>query len=206
MSISNISPGMLKQVDPDGGFLCIWTHWQPNPDTPDSEAGGQKLMMVTYLPCAPDAPCLCGSGKLFQNCCRQGPYMPVICRDPGVETVYSPFRSRKATFSKVDGRVVREKLKADERLITTEDTPARGFWTYWGVPYLESEPGIMCFGDVELNHNQRLVVTALSDTRMQVLLDVVREIIGDDVKSSLRHDPAQKILKPGRKHRKVKRK
>jgi hypothetical protein len=163
-------------------------------------------MMITYLPCAPDAPCLCGSGKLFQDCCRREPYILVICRDPGVETAYSPFQSQIAKFAKVDGDVVREKLNTDERLITTEDTPARGFWTYFGEPYLESEHGIMCFGDFELNDNQQLVVTALSDTRMQVLLDVVREIIGDDAKPKLHREPAQKILKPGRKHPKRRRK
>jgi hypothetical protein len=107
--------------------------------------------------------------------------MPVICRNPGIETAFSPYKSQTATFSKVDGAAVREKLSADERLICTEDTPKRGFWTYWGAPYLEAEYGILCFWDIELKHNRTLIVTALSEIRMQTLLDVVRDAIGEPI-------------------------
>jgi hypothetical protein len=125
--------------------------------------------------------------------------MVILCRDPGVETQFSYCRPATATLRPVDGEAVRQKLLADERLICTEDTPQRGFWTYWGDPYVEDDYGILCFGDVELQHRRKLIVTALSETRMGVLLAVIREMLGDDIKPKLRREAPYRVLKPGRK-------
>jgi hypothetical protein len=79
----------------------------------------------------------------------------------------------------VDGDVVRERLMADRRLHCTDDSLASSFWAYWGDPPIEEQYGIFCFGDVELGGNHILVVTAMSDLRMQALLGLLREITGD---------------------------
>jgi Uma2 family endonuclease len=57
-------------VDMNGWFLCFWTYWQPDPAAPDPEMPGLKQEMVTYLPVAPAADCLCGSGKSYAGCCQ----------------------------------------------------------------------------------------------------------------------------------------
>jgi hypothetical protein len=201
MRLPTLSPQMLKMIDPDGGFFCLWSYWQPDPTAPDPEEQGQKLMMSTFLSCEPDAPCLCGSGQLFQDCCRPKPYISVICRNPGIETTYSPFRLQTAIISEVDGITVREKLNDDERLICTEDTPERGFWTYWGVPALKAPYGMICFGDIELKDNTTLEMSALSDIRMDILLEVVQAAVGEEIIPTLHRDPVYKVPKPGRKHR-----
>ena len=131
--------------------------------------------------------------------------MVVLCRNPGAETLFSQCRPATAILTPVDGEAVRQKLLADERFNCTEDRPQRGFWTYWGDPYVESEYGILCFGDVELQHRRKLIVTALSEMRMEVLLAVLREMLGDDIKPKIRRDTPQRVFKPGRKPPKIKR-
>ena len=205
MRLSKMSPQIAARLDPDGGFLCLWTHWRPSVADSEAEGGGEKLTVLTYLPCPPDAPCLCGSGKQYRDCCRPKPYMVVLCPDPGVEETFSLCRGATITLAPVDGEAVRQKLLADERFKCTEDTPERGFWTYLGDPYFESEHGILCFGDVELQHKRKLIVTGLSETRMQVLLGVFREMLGDDIKPKIRRDAPQRVPKPGRKQPRTKR-
>jgi len=131
--------------------------------------------------------------------------MVVLCPDPSVEKSFSPCRGATITLAPVDGEAVRQKLLADERFKCTQDTPERGFWTYWGDPYFESEHGILCFGDVELQHKRKLIVTALSETRMEILLSVLREMLGDDIKPKIQRDAPQRVLKPGRKPPRIKR-
>ena len=65
-------------------------------------------------------------------------------------------------------------LLDDARLHCVEDTPERSFWIYWGEPARESRYGIVCFGDFELRQLHTLIVTAMSDLRMRMLLDLVR--------------------------------
>jgi hypothetical protein len=79
----------------------------------------------------------------------------------------------------VDGADVRAKLMEDVRLQCSEDAPERAFWIYQGYPALQAPQGIVCFGDIELRYNRTLVVTAMSDLRMRVLLDVVRQTCGN---------------------------
>jgi len=44
---------------------------------------------------------------------------------------------------------------------------------------LETEHGILCSGDIELDQNRTLVVTATNDLRMQALLALLHEVLGD---------------------------
>ncbi|GHO65113.1 hypothetical protein KSC_040050 [Ktedonobacter sp. SOSP1-52] len=54
-----------------------------------------------------------------------------------------------------------------------EETPQRAFWVYWGDPAYDTPPfGTICFGDLELQEPDTLLVSALSDRRMQVLGNV----------------------------------
>jgi hypothetical protein len=58
-------PDVQPDLDMNGGFLCSWTYWQPDTAAPDPEVPGLKLSMITYLPVAPAADCLCGSGESY---------------------------------------------------------------------------------------------------------------------------------------------
>jgi hypothetical protein len=167
-------------VDPYAGFLCMSVHWRPVPDAPDSEIPGEKLSMSSYIPVHPAEECLCGSGKRYGDCCQLRPLWHPICPNPGgPDKGFSLTRPQTARFRNVDGDALCERLMADRQLHCTDDSPASRFWLYWGDPPIEEQYGILCFGDVELKGNRTLVVTAMSELRMQVLLALLRDIAGD---------------------------
>jgi len=117
---------------------------------------------------------------------------------------YGLLSPQSATFRAVDGAAMRERLMDDVRLYCTEDTPDRVFWTLWGEPALESEYGIICFGDIELRHRRTLVVSAMSAPRMAVLLDLLAE--ADDLElpgPTVEHDPIQVFDKRTRERREL---
>jgi hypothetical protein len=165
-------------VDPDGGFLCWTMHWLPNPKDPDPNMPGQKMSMISYIPVGPDEDCLCGSGKPYRACCQRPCLWRPICPNPGMQG-YSLLASQSATFHNVDGPVIRERLMADTRLRCVDESPDNSFWIFWGGPPVQDRHGILCFGDVALKQNHTLLVTAMSDLRMRVLLDLLQEIAGD---------------------------
>ncbi|MBL7183713.1 MAG: hypothetical protein ISS50_04600 [Anaerolineae bacterium] len=68
---------------------------------------------------------------------------------------------------------------ADWRLRCTDTSQASAFWVFHGHPAVEEQYGILCFGDVELKHNRTLLVTGMSDLRMQTLLALLQEIADD---------------------------
>jgi hypothetical protein len=70
------------------------------------------------------------------------------------------------------------------------------FWLFWGDPPVQDQYGVLCFGDVELKDNTTLIVTAMSDLRMQMLLDLLHEIASDCLGSpQIRYDPVPLIDK-----------
>ena len=85
-------------------------------------------------------------------------------------------RSQSARFTNIPADAVYDFLLDDERLYCVEDTPHRVFWVYWGDPALDVRYGTLCFGDFELQENHTLLITALSDARMEVLLELVRPL------------------------------
>ncbi|EFH85818.1 hypothetical protein [Ktedonobacter racemifer] len=90
---------------------------------------------------------------------------------------YSLLHPQSARFTPVDTQTVHAFLQADERLYCIEKTPQRTFWVYWGDPAYDAPPlGTICFGDLELQEPNTLLVSTLSDTRMQVLLDLLRPL------------------------------
>jgi hypothetical protein len=181
-------PDVQPALDMNGGFLCFWTYWQPDPAAPDPEMPGLKQQMVTYLAVAPSADCLCGSGKSYGRCCQPLPYSRPVCPNPGLQG-YSLLAPQSATFRGVDGAIY-DRLMDDLRLHCVEDTPDRVFWNLWGEPALESEYGIICFGDIELQHQQTLIASAVSAPRMAVLLDLLTEAGGTGLASpTVEHDP-----------------
>ncbi len=182
-------PDVQPALDMNGGFLCFWTYWQSDTAAPDPEMPGLKQQMVTYLPVAPAADCLCGSGKSYGRCCRPLPYWRPVCPKPGLQG-YSLLAPQSATFRAVDGAAIHDRLMDDLRLHCVEDTPDRAFWTLWGEPALESEYGIICFGDIELQHRQTLIAGAMSTPRMAVLLDLLAEA-GELPGPTVEHDPIQ---------------
>jgi hypothetical protein len=91
---------------------------------------------------------------------------------------------------------VRARLEADARLHTTSASRQRGFWVYWGDPALEVAEGILCFGDLELHRDHRLILGALSERRREVLLEVERPLpLGTP---TWQHEPGPMVLKPPR--------
>jgi len=190
-------------IDPDGGFLCFGTYWRPQAGASDPEAPGEKLQMSSYIPVAPDHACLCGSGKTFGACCQPKRLWYPVCPNPGIpgEAGYSFMKVQSATFPSVGGALVRRALmddalwNSDIRLRCTEDTPERAFWTYEGDPAIQTPHGIICFGDIELQHNHTLFVTATSDLRMRALLNLLREDCGDLGRPRTKYEPVQVIDK-----------
>src|SRR5437773_9819458 len=89
---------------------------------------------------------------------------------------FSPLQPQSATFKNVDGYSLGPKFMDDERLQCFEDTIKRAFWTYWGDPSLLSPIGTLCFGDIELRSAQTLFVAALSNQRMETLLNLIRAL------------------------------
>jgi SEC-C motif len=201
-------------VDPDGGFLCLTCHWRPKLGAPDPEMPGEKLSMSSYIPSSPTDACLCGSGMPYSRCCRPKPDWEPVCPDPGGQG-YSLVKPQAATFRGVDGTAIRARLAADVRFRCVDDSRKSSFWIFWGDPPVEEPYGILCFGDVELKDNRTLVLSAMSDLRMQTLLGALAEIAGDTLGSPrMQRDRVPVIHKqdrpsralthrgrPGRKHR-----
>jgi len=188
-------------IDPDGGFLCMTMHWRPNPEDPDPDMPGQKLSMSSYIPVSPEEDCLCDSGEQYRACCqRQRSWRPV-CPNPGMQG-YSLLSPQSATFHNVHGPTIRERLMADMRLRCVDESPDSSFWIFWGDPPAEDQYGILCFGDLELKENHTLLVTAMSDLRMRVVLDLLQEIAGDCLGTpQLSRDPVPVIEKTARRSR-----
>ncbi len=184
------------RVDPNGGYLCMWMYWRPKPDDPNPEFPGLKQSMTTYVPAKPNDLCLCSSGKRFRDCCRARSYSHPLCPNPGAES-FSLLAPQEVTFKNVNSPLVRERLMEDVRLQCVDDTVNSAFWVYWGDPALDTPPyGTLCFGDIELKRNRTLYVTAMSDLRMQTLLTLLREVLGDEFKPSpIRYDAVSVIDK-----------
>lgn len=183
----------ISRLDPNGGVLSHLTCWRPRPGDPNPEQPGEKLIMMSYLPTDADAPCPCGSGKKFSACCQPLPYWRPVCPNPGMQG-YSLMHSQSARFTNIPVDEVYAFLQNDERLYCVEDTPDRAFWVYWGVPALDVPYGTLCFGDFELQENRTLLITALSDARMEVLLELLRPLnLGTP---QIQQDPFPRLEKP----------
>jgi len=174
----NLPSAFEGVVDPNGGFLCMSSHWRPDPEADDPEWPGHKLSMSSYIPALPREACLCGSGRRYGDCCQPKRFWYPICPNPGMEG-YSLTAPQSATFGDVDGAAIRQRLMADPRFRCTDDSRASAFWIYHGDPAVEDQYGLLCFGDLELKDDRSLLVTAMSDLRMQTLLAVLREVAGE---------------------------
>ena len=186
----------IVRLDPNGGVLVHTTCWRPRPGDPDPERPGEKVAMIIYHPTGAQELCPCGSGKRFGSCCSQLPYWRPVCPNPGKQG-YSLVRGQSARFTNVPADAVYAFLQDDERLYCTEDTPQRTFWTYWGNPAFDIPQGTLCFGDIELLESQTLLITALSDARMEMLLELVRPLkLGTP---HIHQDSFLRLEKPARK-------
>ena len=204
MDMLDALPGSdLRSLDPSGGVLVITTYWRPRAGDPNPEQPGEKLSILSYLPTDADELCPCGSGNSFGACCQLLPYWRPVCPNPGMQG-YSLVHPQSAHFTTIPADAVYAFLQDDERLYCIEDTPRRAFWTYWGDPAFDTPPlGTLCFGDLELQGNDTLLVSGLSDTRMEVLLDLLHPLKLNTPQMQL--DPFPRLEKPGRKGPKGKR-
>lgn len=190
-----LPPELSGAIDPNGGFLCMTVHWRPQRGAPTPEMPGEKVSMSSYLRRAPATPCLCGSGRLYRTCCRPQRYWRPVCPNPDM-TGYSLVAPQTATFDPVDGSPLRERLMAERRLHCVDTSLPSSFWLFWGAPPVQEPYGILCFGDVELKDNTTLLLTAMSDLRMQRLLAVLHECTGEYLGAPrLSYDPVPLIDK-----------
>ena len=186
----------INNLDPNGGVLSRMTCWRPRSGDPDPEYPGEKVFLTSYLPTDAENLCPCGSGKTFGACCRRLSYWRPVCPNPGMQG-YSLVRPQSARFTNVPADAVYELLQDDERLYCVEDSPHRAFWTYWGDPALDIPQGTVCFGDIELLEGHTLLISALSDTRMEALLELVRPLkLGTP---QMQVDSVPRVEKPGGK-------
>jgi hypothetical protein len=193
----------LRSLDPSAGVLVITTYWRPRAGDPNPEQPGEKLSILSYLPTDADELCPCGSGNSYGACCQLLPYWRPVCPNPGMQG-YSLVHTQSAHFTTISADAVYAFLQDDERLYCIENTPQRAFWTYWGDPAFDTPPfGTLCFGDLELQGNDTLLVSGLSDTRMEVLLDLLHPLKLSALK--MRLDPFPRLEKPGRQGPKGKR-
>gem|GEM_PF-1815289 len=187
-------------LDIDGGFLCFWTYWRPDPDDDDPEMPGLKQQVFTYIPTLSHEPCLCGSKNVYGRCCRPQRFWQTICPNLAWQG-YSFLESQTAVYHGVDGRRVRERLMDEIQLQCVEDTSRRAFWILWGDPALKSEYGVMCFGDIELQDNRTLIVTAMSRSRMAALSRILKKLMGEQLpQPDMDYDPVRVIDKQTGKH------
>jgi len=186
----------LRRLDPGGGVLVCTTYWRPQPGAPDPEQPGEKASVLSYLPTKAKELCPCGSGTVFEACCQPLPYWCPLCPNPGMQG-HSVLAPQSATFPKISRDWVYSFLQEDIRLYCVQDTPQRAFWVYWGDPALDAPPfGTLCFGDFELTKNI-LVVSTLSNIRMNTLLDLIHPL---NLGTPLFHrDPLPTPEKPARK-------
>ena len=194
----------LRSFDPNGGVLVLTTYWRPRAEDPDPDYPGEKLSAVSYLPTRPEKSCPCGSGRIFAKCCQPLPYWRLLCPNPDMQD-YNFVRPQSARFTSVPTQTVHAFLQNDERLYCVEDTPKRAFWLYWGDPAYDTPPyGTICFGDLELQKPHTLLVTVMSDRRMEILLDLLRplELATPEVQlDSLSYPPKPTQRTSGRKRR-----
>lgn len=194
-----LPPEFSKQINPDGGFLNLVTYWRANPADPDPNRPGQKLSALLYLPVKPGESCLCGSGKAYRDCCRLKAEWIPVCPDPGGQG-HNLIAPQAVTFEKVDGPALRQRLTADLRLLCVDDDPQDSFWIFFGATPVKDQYGAICFGDIELKADQSLLVTAMNDIRMKLLLDTLKEIMGEmPVTPPVQYQPVQYFDKRTRK-------
>ncbi|SRR6266702_1643533 len=186
----------MGNLDPNGGVLVRTTYWRPRPRDPNPEQPGEKLSILSYLPTDAEDLCPCGSGKPFGACCQPLPYWRPLCPNPDIQG-FSLMHRQVARFTNIPKDIVHAFLQDDERLYCVEDTPHRSFWIYWGDPALDAVYGTLCFGDFELRENRTLVITALSDVRMEILLGLVHPLELGAPQMQL--DPFQRLMKSVRK-------
>jgi hypothetical protein len=173
-----LPPELPSTADPYGGFLLWGSFWRPNPEADNPEMPGLKQQTIIYIPVDPGEDCLCGSGKSYRRCCQPKRNWQLICHDLGAQS-YSFVVPQEASFSQVDGKKLKRQLVNDYRLNCVENTENKGFWNLWGEEIIETEFGIICFGDIELKGYDGLLVTAMSDSRLRYLLDLLKEIASD---------------------------
>ncbi|HEX6557588.1 MAG TPA: SEC-C metal-binding domain-containing protein [Ktedonobacteraceae bacterium] len=186
----------IVRLDPDGGVLVYMSCWRPRLGDQDPELPGERVAMVIYRPTGAEELCPCGSGKRFGSCCSLLPYWRPVCLNPGKQG-YSLVHGQFARFTNVPADAVYEFLQADERLYCTEDIPEHVFWTYWGKPAFDIPQGRLSFGDIELLERQTLLVSALSDARMEMLLEFLSPLeLGTP---HIQQEPFLHLEKPPRK-------
>ena len=150
-------------------------------------------MQVIYRQRDSADPCPCGSGKSFGNCCQPLPHWLPVCLNPDGEG-FSLLRPQSARFTNVPADEMYEFLQNDARLYCSEHNPQRTFWIYQGNPPFTSPAGTFCFGDFELLADNTLMITALSDTRMELLLELVQPLNLDT--PQLEQYPIPRVDKP----------
>lgn len=180
-------------ADPNGGVIIHQTCWRPQVGDPNPEQPGERVTTFIYHPTRVQDPCPCGGGQRFAFCCRLLPYWRPVCLNPDRQE-YSLVQPQSARFTDVSAAALSMFLQHDQRLYCVEETPQRLFWTYWGYPASDCPQGKQCFGDIELLENRTLLLTALSDIRMEMLQELVHPFTSGI--PHRQHEPLPRLEKP----------
>lgn len=147
---------------------------------------------------------MCGSVRSYADCCRRKHLWHPVCPNLGAEG-YSLTKPQSLTFHNVDGDVVHQRLMADPQVRCTDTRQDDAFWVFHGDLPVEEQYGILCFSDLELKYNRTLIVSAMSEPRVQALLAFLQEINGEFLgKPHIRQDPVCLIDTRTGKAKKVK--
>ena len=136
-----------QQIEGKSGFFSLDVSYVA-PDDTFSES--RKLQTMAFHPLDPEAPCPCGSGEIFGNCCDPLGLMRVFTLNPDGNG-YSPMVFYSETWEPwPDQDKLRSSLKCNEAFLTTADSEDRTFWNYRGEKLILRGPGPLIFGTVEL--------------------------------------------------------
>jgi hypothetical protein len=193
------------RLDPNRGVLVHTVCWRPRPGDPNPEFPGEKAHITTYHLTRDESLCPCGSGWRFDHCCQKLPYWQPVCLNPDMQG-YSLVQPISIRFTNIPADAIYTALQDDERLYCIEDTPQRVFWLYWGKPAFEIPQGTLSFGDIQLLEGHTLLISTLSNTRMQMLLELMHPFkLGiPQIKReppSRQEKPAQKVLSRKRRRK-----
>jgi hypothetical protein len=171
--------------DPGAGFMEVMMVALNMPDAPVS-LRGHAAQMLTFHAVAPDEPCPCGNGRLFNDCHRDPRRVPLLCHDIGTET-YSAIAACETTFPVRDDEAARRLLKTAPELCLTQEIPGRLFWQFVGQPPLATPFGDMVFATIELNPG-RLYFVTLSQQRNEMIILALASRAGSVLGTPLTHE------------------
>jgi hypothetical protein len=186
----------LSDLHPNDVFFVYVSHWQPDPKAANPEMPGLKAMMTMLKLAEPEMPCVCGSGRTFGSCCRRRNYWIPVCVNPDFEG-YSKVEILSLVYPSVDEPILRKALANDRRFRCVDDGEDKPHWLFHSdSPKRFAEYGEINLGDIELNPDGSLLVTAMSRTRMAAIRESLEQAGLGLPEPILTIEPSGRVKKP----------